>query len=345
MTDPVEIKNLLKAEALRLGFVLAGVTLPQRPPHFQAYETWLASGFQAGMAYLAGELALAGRRDPAALLPGCRSILVLAFPYAPPSPALPPPGCAQIAAYAAGDDYHHTLPPRINHLAHFLQSLTDQPFSWKAFTDSAPLLERDLAVQAGLGWIGRNTCLIHPRLGSWFFLAELLLTLALPPDAPFSADHCGHCQRCVEACPTGSLNANRQLDARRCLSYLTIENKDAIPPEWRPALHHHVFGCDICQSVCPWNSHIPAPHSDAQVIDLLDVISLTPAEFKDLYASTPVQRARHRGLLRNACAVLGHAGTATHLPALQALLHRETDPVLLEAATWAVEQIQRRLNP
>jgi len=345
VADPVEIKNQLKAEALRLGFVLAGVTLPLQTPHFPAYEAWLKAGLHAGMAYLGSERALTGRRDPASLLPGCRSILVLAFPYAPPTPVPPRPGYGKIAAYAAGPDYHNTLPPRLERLACFLQTLTPQPFAWKACVDSAHLLERDLAVQAGLGWVGRNTCLIHPRLGSWFFLAELMLTLELPPDLPYTDHFCGACRRCIEACPTGCLGENRQLDARRCLSYLTIENRESIPPELRPALKSQVFGCDICQTVCPWNARSHAAPTCDNEIDLLETIHLSPAEFKTRYSATPLQRARRRGLLRSAFAVLGNSGTAVHLPALENFVQYEMDPELREAAAWAQDQIRRRINP
>jgi epoxyqueuosine reductase len=231
----VSITQAIKAEAGRLGFVLAGVTTPAPPPHLQVYQDWLSEGYHGEMVYLASERAQALRADPLKILPECQSILVLGIPYSAPLPGTPGKR-GRLAAYAWGDDYHDVLPGRIKALLAFIEERLGAATPNRWYTDTGPLLERELAQRAGLGWIGKNTCLINPKRGSYFLLAELLLGVDLTPDIPFSADRCGGCTRCIEACPTACILPNRTLDARRCISYLTIEQKGSIPPELRTRL-------------------------------------------------------------------------------------------------------------
>ncbi len=249
------LTQAVKAEAYRLGFRLVGVTTPDPPPHLAVFENWLSEGKHGEMAYLAEPRSRERRGDPRQILPQCQSILVLGMPY-PASLAGPVKGkgvVGQMASYAMGMDYHEVIPPRLKALVLFMECQTGKEIPNRWYTDTGPVMERDLAQRAGLGWIGKNTCLIHPAEGSYFFLSEILLGIELVVDAPFLADRCGTCTRCLEACPTGCIMPDRTLDARRCISYLTIELKGSIPPALRPLIGEWAFGCDVCQQVCPWN--------------------------------------------------------------------------------------------
>ncbi len=343
-------KQLILEEARRLGFVLAGVTTPDPPLHLSSFESWLAQGRHASMAYLASQRSRERRADPRLILPGCKSILVLAVPYdkaAPPPSEDMEPTNGRLAAYAWGEDYHLVLPERLQAIVSFIEQQVGHPILSRWYTDSGPVLERDLAQRAGLGWIGRNTCLINPRLGSYFLLAEIFLDLELPPDAPFVTDHCGTCRRCIEACPTSCILPDRTLDAARCLSYLTIELKDAIPGELRGLLGDWVFGCDVCQEVCPWNRFAspqgdPAFHPAAEAHpQLIRELELTPTEFNRRFKRSPVHRAKRRGYLRNVAVALGNKGRAEDLPALRQAL-RDPEPLVREHAAWAIQEIERR---
>jgi epoxyqueuosine reductase len=252
-----------------------------------------------------------------------------------------------VAAYAWGDDYHAVIPPRLEQLAEFIERETGRPVPHRAYTDTGPLLERDLAQRAGLGWIGKNTCLIHPRLGSCFFLAELLLAIELEPDPPFLADRCGSCTRCLQACPTGCILPDRTLDAARCISYLTIELKGAVPPELRPQLGDWVFGCDVCQQVCPWNERF-AQASDLQEFDprpgvpapdLIEELRLSQEDFSRKFRRSPLKRARRRGYLRNLAVALGNSADPFAVPALARALEDEAEPLVRAHAAWALGQI------
>jgi len=348
------LKQSILEEAHRLGFVLAGVTTPDPTPHGKFFEDWLARGHHADMAYLATDRARACRADPRLLLPECKSIFVLGVPYNAPL-RLPPNspnfgGVARsaeggIASYALGEDYHLVLPPRLASLVQFIEAQAGHPVPNRYYTDTGPLLERDLAQRAGLGWIGKNTCLIHPQKGSYFILAEILLGLELEPDAPFATDHCGTCTRCIEACPTDAILPNRSLDAHRCISYLTIENKGDIPEEFRSLMQNWIFGCDICQTVCPWTK-FSAPTGDASfqpdagaaATDLIATLALTPQFFNRQFKRSPIQRAKRRGLLRNAAVALGNLGDERALPALENVIN-DSESLVREHAKWAKEQI------
>ena len=366
MIHPKDLKEGIKARSFELGFILAGVTTPDPPPHYEIFEGWLAQGRHGTMDYLATERSRTRRANPREIMPECKSILVLATPYSSPlhpsisaqkthennSGGLAEVGGheeGQVASYAWGKDYHDVLPARMQELIQFIDEQVGYPVSNRWYTDTGPLLERDLAQRAGIGWIGKNTCLIHPQHGSYFLLSEILLDLALEPDPPFVTDHCGTCTRCIEACPTDCILPDRTIDATRCISYLTIELKDDIPVELRDKMGNWVFGCDICQMVCPWirfagegdpafGEHSPAP-------DLTEELSISAREFGQRFKGTPVKRAKRRGYLRNVAVALGNTGDMHALPVLQNALHDE-EPVVREHARWAIEKISsRRADP
>jgi epoxyqueuosine reductase len=347
------LKLSIKDKARQLGFFLAGVTTPEPPPHYSTFENWLAQGLHGQMKYLATDRSRTRRADPKQILDQCKSILVLATPYSPAegwrSGEAPYRDHGQIAAYAQGDDYHDVLPARMKQLVQFIEQQVGGPVKNRWHTDTGPILERDLAQRAGIGWIGKNTCLIHPKQGSYFLLSEIFLDLELEPDAPFVTDHCGTCTRCIEACPTDCILPDRTLDAKRCISYLTIELKEDIPVELRDKMGNWVFGCDICQAVCPWNRF--APEGDTAFMDdpssslgahppLTDELTLTPQTFNQRFKRTPVQRAKRRGYLRNVAVALGNTGDMHDLPVLQNALNDE-EPLIKEHAKWAIEQISK----
>jgi epoxyqueuosine reductase len=339
----------IKNEARHLGFALAGVTTPETPPHVSAYENWLMLGRNASMEYLAGERARTCRRDPILILPECRSILILGVGYPDPKTTRPddktsPTG--RVAAYAWGRDYHLVLPQRLNSLVTFIEQKVGGPVPYHWYTDTGPILERELAQRSGLGWIGKNTCLISPKLGSYFLLAEILLGIDLETDPPFTADRCGTCTRCIEACPTGCILPDRTLDARRCIAYLTIENKGVIPSVLRPRMGNWTFGCDLCQMVCPWNRFAKkeydqsfTPYPDLPNPDLIADLMLTPQEFNQKFKDNPVQRARRGGYLRNTAIALGNSGSMSAIPALERAL-QDGVPLVREYADWALKQIR-----
>jgi epoxyqueuosine reductase len=341
-----ELKRLIKDKARQLGFFLAGVTLPEPPPHLNTFEQWLAQSHHGAMKYLATEKARARRADPKQILPECKSILVLATPYSHPLPAGEGLGL-RVASYAHGEDYHTVLPARMAELVRFIEEQAERPIKNRFYTDTGPILERDLAQRAGIGWIGKNSCLIHPKQGSYFFISEIFLDLALEPDPAFVTDHCGTCTRCITACPTDCILPNRTLDATRCISYLTIELKDDIPVELREKIGAWVFGCDICQMVCPWNRF--APEGDPAFSDkeplppLTGELTLTPEAFNRRFKRTPVSRAKRRGYLRNVAVALGNTGDVHALPVLQNALDHD-EPMVREHAQWAMEQIGKRAS-
>jgi epoxyqueuosine reductase len=340
VTVLVSLKEAIKQKARQLGFTLAGVTSCAPLTGYDIFETWLNAGMHGSMEYLAAERSRLRRANPAEILPECRTILVLGMPYAPASQEL-------IASYALGQDYHEVIPQRLAQLVDFIETEVGHPVPNRFYTDTGPLLERELAQRAGLGWIGKNTCLIHPQAGSTFFLAEILLGIELEPDDPFQTDHCGTCTRCLEACPTQCILPDRILDARRCISYLTIELKDDIPNDLRPFVKDWVFGCDICQQVCPWNRFSgPADAAFEQAIQLpvLDSeILLTPREFNQRYGHTPIQRAKRRGYVRNVTVAIGNRGNPADIPSLERALD-DPEQIVRDHARWAIARIQEVHN-
>jgi epoxyqueuosine reductase len=346
------LTEVFKEEARRLGFELAGVTTANPPLHWPVFQAWLEAGCHGEMAYLANERSRTRRADPRRILPECQSILVLGTRY--PAPLFDGEMdegklTGRVAAYACGKDYHDVLVPRLEALVNFAERQMGRPISNRFYTDTGPLLERDLAQRAGLGWIGKNTCLIHPRMGSYFFLAEILLGIDLEPDSPFITDHCGTCTRCLEACPTGCIGPNRTIDARRCISYLSIELKRAIPRGLRPFLGNWVFGCDICQQVCPWNRRFAVSQADPvfssgagrQQPDLLEEISLSLEDFSVKFKGSPLKRAKRRAYLRNVAVALGNhiaQGNRSAIPALVNTLLNDPDALVRQHAVWALAQ-------
>jgi len=342
----------IKNEAHNMGFALAGITTPEAPPHFSAYENWLRQGRHASMGYLASERARMCRRDPHLILPECRSILLLGVRYPDPKTAKPneragPSG--RVAAYAWGRDYHLVLPQRLRVLVTFIEQKVGGRVPSRWYSDTGPILERDLAQRAGLGWIGKNTCLINPKLGSYFLLAEILLGTDLEPDSPFQADRCGTCTRCIEACPTHCILPDRTLDARRCISYLTIENKGEIPPDLRTHMGNWTFGCDACQMACPWNRFTEKefdqsfmPYPDLPNPDLIADLMLTPQGFNQKFKVNAVQRARRGGYLRNTAIALGNSGYTAGVPALEEAL-QNGEPLVRQHAEWALKQIRNNI--
>lgn len=348
----LNLKAALRAEAARLGFSLFGVTTPERPPHFETYRQWIEAGRHGEMHYLANEEAVEKRGDPKRILPECRSIIVAGLPYSNPvHPEVPSEGdqpLGRIAAYAWGDDYHEILIPRLKELIAFIRARTQATVLARPYTDTGPILERDLAQRAGLGWFGKNTCLIHPKMGSYFLLAEILLDVPLPPDEPFTADHCGTCTRCITACPTGCIRPDRTIDATRCISYLTIENKGSIPRELRPLIGDWVFGCDICQMVCPWNRRFANQESDPAFAprpgiprpSLRADLHLTPQAFNRKFKNSPVRRAKRRGYLRNIAVALGNLRAVEAIPDLAAVMQSEPEALVRAHTAWALGQMQ-----
>lgn len=348
MMFPQDLKEKIKHKANELGFLLAGVTTPEPPPHYSTFEKWLAQNHHGTMDYLTTERSRARRANPREILPECKSILVLATPYNPPGKGEMLEVRGKVASYAQGKDYHDVLPIRMQELIEFIEQEAGHPVKNRWYTDTGPILERDLAQQAGIGWIGKNTCLIHPRHGSYFLLSEIFLDLELESDSPFVTDHCGTCTRCIEACPTDCILPDRTIDARRCISYLTIELKDDIPLEWRDKIGDWIFGCDICQQVCPWNRFAdkgdPAFENQSALASLTDELALTPQEFNQRFKRSPIKRAKRRGYLRNVAVALGNTGDMHALPVLQKALNDE-ELMIREHAQWAIEQIQCRGDP
>ncbi|HNT25787.1 MAG TPA: tRNA epoxyqueuosine(34) reductase QueG [Anaerolineales bacterium] len=340
------MKTAILAEAHRLGFTLAGVTTPLPPPHFDVFTAWLQSGRHGEMAYLASERSLARRADPRQVLPECRSILVLGAPYPGGAVSSSPPAGGSVAAYAWNDDYHDVFAVRLRALVAFIETLAGHPIPNRWYTDSGPVLERDLAQRAGLGWIGKNTCLIHPQLGSYFLLAEILLGLDLEPDLPMLADHCGSCRRCIEACPTACILPDRTLDARRCISYLTIELKGPIPLDLRPLIGDWAFGCDICQQVCPWNRFAALEQVRQPVLAPTDDLSLSAEAFNRKFKNSPIRRSKRRGYLRNLAVVLGNQAAGKKNDNVQHVLvcalECDPEPLVRGHAAWALAQIGGR---
>jgi epoxyqueuosine reductase len=378
------MKEALRQRARELGFDDCRVTTAQAPESAARLQQWLAEGRQGEMAWM--ERTAQKRSDPQQVLPGARSIIVLAASYgaeeriansqspianraadsqspianrvahsqsptasraADSQSPIAERGVGVIARYARFADYHDVLGGRLKQLARFVDELGGAGTRSLCYVDTGPLLERDFAQRAGLGFIGKHTNVISRHLGNWILLSEIITTLELPPDAP-EHNRCGSCTRCITACPTAAITAPFQLDARRCISYLTIEYRGSIPLELRRAMGNRIFGCDDCLAVCPWNrfaqeGRLMQAHArlDLAQPDLLELLALDEAGFKSRFAGTPILRARRRGLLRNVCVALGNVGDEGALPALQKAAE-DAEPLVAEHARWAIEQIEAR---
>jgi epoxyqueuosine reductase len=335
----------IKDQARALGFALAGIARAGEADGFSRLQEWLARGYAGEMAYM-GRYADA-RRHPAAVWPEVRSVLMVGMEYGSKAACGlatgPSPNrkrlTGKIARYAAGPDYHDLLRDRLNRLLAWVQSEFPGA-NGRGVVDTAPLLERDFARRAGLGWIGKNTMLINKHRGSYFFLGALLLDLDLDPDPPHESSHCGTCTACLDACPTDAFTGPGWLDARKCISYLTIELRRPVPDELRPGVGDWLFGCDVCQEVCPWNRK---DTTEPEAVDAADVLSLTETQFRERYRGTALFRTKRRGLLRNAALVLGNTGDERTLPALRRALLDE-EPLVRDAAAWAIDRIEGRVN-
>jgi len=298
----------LKEESLRLGFDLVGATEAAQPPDFDRFLQWLADGHAGQMRYLADRLE--AYRHPSHVLEGVKSILMLAANYRTVEPTAVKPGQARVSRYAWGSDYHEVIRHRLHDLSDFHRRLVPTA-GVRGVVDTAPLLEKQFGQLAGLGWIGKNTMLINRRLGSWFFLAALLTTEELEYDEPSTAGHCGSCRACLDVCPTGALVEPYRLDARKCISYLTIESRDSVPGELRAACGNWLFGCDACQEACPWNRRTPAttetafhPAPGMNPVELADMLALDEAAFRRRFRHAPLWRAKREKIADNAAVVL-----------------------------------------
>lgn len=330
----------VKARARALGFDRVAVGPATPPPHAEAFERWLEAGYGGEMTYLARTRA--ERVEPARLLPGVRAVVAVALSYKPPEER-ETPAWAPVARYARGRDYHEVMAPRLRALAAFIDEAAGPGTRSRPAVDTSAVLERDLAARAGLGWIGKNTNLLVPELGSYVLLGVVLTTAALEMD-PEQPDRCGTCTACLEACPTGAFVGPWTLDARRCLSYLTIEYRGDIAPELAGALRDWAFGCDACQEVCPWNRKAPASREPAlwpgpPPGSLLEWLDLDDAAFRARFRGSALRRAKRRGLVRNAALVLANRGERAALPRLRRL-GEDDDPVVRRAAAWAVERLE-----
>ncbi|MDR2462640.1 MAG: tRNA epoxyqueuosine(34) reductase QueG [Verrucomicrobiales bacterium] len=331
MTTPLTVQ--LKAEAARLGFDLCGIAPARAVADGDYFQGWLADGHAGDMApWLAKNSAC--RADPKSLLAAAQSVIVLGLNYYQPSPARR----GKISTYALGRDYHDIIPPKLDALDHWLRQ---HGGTQRRAVDTSALMEKPLAISAGLGWLGKSTVLVHPRFGPWLFLAELLTSLTLTPDTP-AGSHCGTCARCLNACPTGALSAPYRLDARRCIAYLTIEHQGGIPLTLRKKIGDNLFGCDYCLNACPWGRRSQATREAALAVtpcpDLREMLYWDDAEFRRMFRGTPIFRLKRRRWLRNISVVLGNIGADADLPALRHAA-ADADPLVAEHAAWAIEQI------
>ena len=346
MTAAAPVRTLedrIRAQGYGLGFDLVGMTTLGAMDTAPYFDRWLDRGFAGDMHYLPKWREK--RHDSRLPYEGVRSAIVVALNYGGTEPSGP------VARYARGDDYHDVMDARLRELHRWVSAEVGREVRGRAYVDTGPLLERDLARRAGLGWFGKNTNLINPKLGSFFFLGALLVDLELAPDEPFASDHCGTCTRCLEACPTGAIVEPRVLDATRCISYLTIENKGEIAAEFHEAIGELIYGCDICQDVCPWNVSFaqelrePAFRPRAAIAGknartlARDLLAMTQAEFSREFCKSPMKRARLRGLRRNAGVVLGNVGAAEDVDALTRALE-DPEPLVREQAAWVFTRLR-----
>ena len=346
--SPADIKADLVRRAREIGFDDCRIAPADRPRHAAEFRAWLETGSAAEMDWIGR--GAEKRCDPQKVLQGVRSVVVLALNYWQGDEGMRSRTAAttsgRIARYAWGEDYHDVMEKKLRALDRFLATTGGRQ---KFYIDTGPVLERDFASEAGIGWHGKSTMLLNRQLGTWFFLAEILTTLELPPDPPQVA-RCGSCTRCIDACPTGAITAPHELDARRCISYLTIELKGSIPLQFRPLIGDRIYGCDECLDTCPWNRFAQVAREGAFAarpavvqMRLQDFLALDNEQFREMFRGSPIKRIKRRGFLRNVCVALGNVGTKKDLPALLAAT-RDDEPLIVEHALWAIEQIETRLR-
>lgn len=336
-----DLKEQIVEQALALGFDSCRIAAAAPPRHGEEFRAWLRDGAEGEMDWLVrGE---AKRCDPQQVLPGAQSVIAVALNYWQ-GERTTAPASGRIARYAWGEDYHEVMLAKLKQLDAFLAA---KGGAQKCYVDTGPVLERDHAAEAGIGWHGKSTMLVDPKLGTWFFLAEILTTLELPADSP-QAERCGSCDRCITACPTGAITEPHRLDARRCISYLTIELKGSIPLELRPLIGDRIYGCDDCLDACPWNRFASVSREAALAagpavgMALRDYLALDDARFRELFRDSPIKRIKRRGFLRNVCVALGNVGTRADLAALKTAAS-DPEPLIVEHAAWAIEGILKRL--
>ena len=348
------MKLELVDKALSLGFDQCRVTTAQPPQTSEAYLDWLNDNQNGTMEYLAKNVHK--RKNPEEILPGIRSIVTLAVNYKPEDQASPSDQSKPkvsirgvIARYARHDDYHHVLKQPLTELTAWIDEhwQTQSRSLW--YVDTGPILERDLAQRSGLGFVGKHTNLISRELGNWFFIAEILTQAEIEPDTS-EKNHCGKCTRCITACPTEAITQPFHLDARKCISYLTIELKGSIPEEMRPAIGHRIFGCDDCLEACPWNRFAKSAslmkkhvRPDLELPDLIEFLSLDETQFRTRFRNTPLFRTKRRGVLRNVCVALGNVGNIEALPALEKAA-TDHEPLIAEHAEWAIAKIKQSVK-
>lgn len=345
MKSEEDLKQQLLARADALGFDSCRIAPAGAPRHVGKFQDWLRDGAAGEMQWL--QRSEAKRTDPQQVLPGARSVVVVALSYWQGPDKRPGGGSrGRIARYAWGDDYHDVM---LEKLAALDELLRAHGGTQKCYVDTGPVLERDFAAEAGTGWHGKSTMLLNAHLGTWFFLGEILTTLELPPDGPQPA-RCGSCTRCITACPTGAITEPHRVDARRCISYLTIELKGSIPLEFRPLIGDRIYGCDTCLDVCPWNRFALVSREAAFAarpatteMQLRDYLYLSNEQFAALFRNSPIKRIKRRGLLRNVCVALGNVGTVEDLPALRRAA-ADPEPLIAEHARWAIERIAERTS-
>ena len=336
----------IQTRAHELGFELVGITPAERSQTIQRYRQWIASGYAGKMGYLERHLPL--KEDTRTLLQEAKSVISLAMNYwtlDTPKDLAEDPGRGQISRYAWGDDYHDVIRERLLLLVEFIKNTAETELKSRVFVDSGPILEREYAQKAKLGWIGKNTNLINWRSGSWYFLSEVLVSIELESETQPLRGSCGTCTKCIEACPTDAIIEPNLLDSRLCISYLTIELKDSIPKELRPEMGNLIFGCDICQEVCPWNSKAtpttePAfqPRHGNLAPELLTLIDMTQTEFSKRFKGSPIKRAKRKGFLRNVIVAIGNWRSRTAVPALKKVLI-DDEPLIRGHAAWALGQV------
>ena len=341
------MKACIRQRAVELGFDDCRFTTAAPPASADQFQSWLTEKKHGEMQWL--ERNAEKRVEPQKVLPGARSVIALAVSYQTENPPATghQPSAGLVARYAQFADYHAVIGERLKTLTAFVDGLGGGHATSLWYVDTGPILERDLAQRAGLGFVGKHTNLISRRLGNWIFLAEILTTLELESDAS-EKNHCGSCTRCISACPTNAITAPFHLDARKCISYLTIELKGSIPIELRPLIGNRIYGCDDCLVACPWNKFARAgnllkPHArpDLAQPDLIELLELDATGFKARFAGTPMLRTKRRGLLRNVCVALGNTGDETALPALEKAT-RDHEPLIAEHARWAMKEINTR---
>ena len=346
---PETLESKVREIASGLGFDECRFTPARRATHADEFQSWIDAGEHGDMEWM--QKTPERRKDPRLLVEGASTVIVLALNYFPGrEPAAGNPGsgirAGKFARYAVGSDYHLVIDKKLKVFSRELEALGGQQ---RFYVDYGPVLERDFATDAGLGWNGKSTMQIHPRLGTWFFLAELVTTLALQPDAPMP-DRCGKCTACVDCCPTDAITSAHHLDARRCISYLTIEHQGPIPGEFREAIGDRIFGCDDCLAVCPWNRFAKASKEskfaarDYTSWPLRDFLALSDEDFRVLFSQSPVKRIGRERFLRNVCVALGNVGDESDLPALNDAVQGEKR-LVAEHARWAIERINLKSVP